>query len=1095
MSTPSPIGPFQVSYSGESILFSPQDAQGHPLPIAGVRGTDDIQILGLAGVPGSSSFTLSLSGQVTAPIALQPIPALTAFVWSATLPASGTYDLSYFFGYAYGTGAAMHDTFCPDAVIQVRDGATLVGTVALDQSKFPGTATDLNVPNTGVFRALGSFSFASTNLSISLTGPAGTGMLSAGTMRVAPHGGTDATKVGYIDPSPNPWGPTGGALQGATGTTRYGAWTLDTNFTNNDGSGRYQSCYFAPAAGSTPAGVASPADIQAALLGLSSSVPAGAVSVAAIDSTTCSVHFAGTLANRAMATLVPSDPAIKVTHDDTGGSQVGGQFPSVTFGGSTYQLRAFGFDPSRPTMMFHLIQSPNPIRIRPTDVVTFDAPAGFVSVGSGPLPAARSIAVAPAAATRMPALDAKVRTMKLGFNCNAPTYYAIDSLFSNLAIQTNTPVGSAPDVNGYPTRLAAPEIKQPLTQPHLGAPNCDNGTYVLQWSSASGDGCSLGSNSSTGAVVEDTDRRVVGPINRRYYNITETVEAAPLLALILASNRPAGDGSYLCDIRDVAVYSPDVDPANPGRWRPGFLAKLKGMHCFRFMDLFGTNNMGIGRFEHFPDPATFPFGYGGRTLDLPIATIGPPTPDPFCEGEPDPTVLRVTTAAPHDLVTGMMVTLRTTDKSSLGQVASDPIAPTARVCHPFDPTAGYPGVGLMQGRCRVIDPTTIQVAVQGGNPASRMTNTLTPSNGVVHVEIGGGAMFAPSDAAQLCADANLDAWVNIPWLADDDCVARMARAFAAKLPVGRLVHLEYGNEGWNYEFSAYDGGQQYCQRMDLLGGGSGYWMAYYIKRMGEVHQLFRAAWQQAGRDVNDVRRVCGAQQSYISRTTDLVNTAIAAGITFDELAPASYLDNVPVCGAGDDLLTREQLLDVMALNVLHDEVASQMRQHVQAVAALASAHPELPWLGAVELVNYEGGPSTMVTPTMSVNIGGQNHGVHRHPGFFEILLYWLQGIEDAGVRLFNIFTLHEIGPTYQWGVYEGFAMLPGTGDATLDVANVADFENLRAIKSETGGALRQWLGLMGTIGPILPIDHPDAGGVGGRFVRGLRRASAATAGR
>ena len=50
-------------------------------------------------------------------------------------------------------------------------------------------------------------------------------------------------------------------------------------------------------------------------------------------------------------------------------------------------------------------------------------------------------------------------------------------------------------------------------------------------------------------------------------------------------------------------------------------------------------------------------------------------------------------------------------------------------------------------------------------------------------------------------------------------------------------------------------------------------------------------------------------------------------------------------------------------------------------------------------------------------------------------------------------------------------MVAGTGDAAVDVANVADFENLRAIKSEAAAAMMKWSALQ-QLAPPTPTPTP-----------------------
>ncbi len=1203
------IGTLNVSYSGESIIFAPQDSQGNSLPVTSLRNLDDIQTVAMVGVAQASTFTLRLDNQTTAPIPLYPAPPLTSFVWTATLPQVGSFDLAMAWGF-YGTPPG--GSISNQALLEIRDSGTLIGSVNLDQTKYPDPSVDLAVPNVGIFKALGTFKFSSTNLEIRLSGAANSGTLLAGMLRLVPHGSTDATQIGYIDPSTNRSGGSDGTLEGQAGFAVYGYW-IQTFYHTDIGS--WHGVWYAPATGTQSTLFPKAAEIQSALQALPN-IPSGGVQVTPRYSQTFSVHFTGPLAAHAISTLVSSDPAFAVVHDGSADSSVGGLFPSVTVNGTNHLLQAVSYAAGRPYVIYHLVQdapdaqylrfgeglfqsgyysvqynygfsgqvgfptssgavgvwrfqalpgsaqyqlaitwpggdpnadllqvviqdglgntlatvngidqtktpndfqdggvgwkilatltlpaqsndltvtavgpgTPNKhlildavrigrvsarqsVQIQPTDQVFFSAPAGFLSTSNGAMPAVTQVPVTPAGTSRLPAFAAGPRVMKIGMNIDPPSYFGTDSYFTNLAVQAAGSVGLTQSAAGNPTSLpfnagyGFGATSTPITQPPSdaggkgrGVPNTAAGVWVLQWQGSSWNSCALLSNATSTTVTEDVSRRVSGSTSRRYFQVQDSFENAPSVGLGFFSTQKNANGTYACDITNVAVYPADVDPNQSSRWRSSFVSKLKGLHCVRFMDLFGTNNMNLSKFAHFPDPANFPLGYGNRILAIPIASIGPPTPDAFAENVAG-TVVRVTTKVPHGLATGFRVGLRTFDGSSLGLVNGNTIdsrtnATTSSARDALDPTDNYNGSNR-ENLCHVIDATTIQIGINAGyGPLARMVNTLTPTSGYVFAQLAPGAMMAPSDAADLCVQAQVEPWVNVPWLADDDCVTQMAQAFASRLPRGTQIHVEYGNEAWNYAFNAFF----YCVWQNNLNGTSGVnYIPVYVTRMSQVHKIFQNVWQAAGRDPSEVRRVCGVQNGNAGGTTaPIVQFALANGISFDEVAPASYYNNQPATGTSDDLLTREQLLDLMAVNLQQGDVVSNLTTNLQIIAGSLAQNPSATWLSNVVLVNYEGGPDTMTTAPMVANLANRNHGVHRDPAFVEIELYHLQLLESAGVKLFNIFTLYGTRDVSQWGVYESAFMPVGTGDATLDLANRNDFENLPQIKSETAAALLKW---------------------------------------
>ena len=1217
--SPSSVGQFKVGYSGESIVFTPQDAQGQPLPVTAVQNSDDVQTILIQAPSTSSSFTLQLSNQTTAPIALAVTPPLVSFVWKATLPQAGTIDISMSYGFY---GPPPNGTACSAALLEVYDGGSLVGSVSFDQTQYPDPSTDLAVSGVGIFKALGTFTFATTTLEIRLSGPASSSSLLAGTIRTAPHGSTDPAAAGYIDPSPNREHGSDGVLEGTASIATYGGWNVSYFYTV---IGSWHGIFYATPLGTQTTRFPRPNDVQAALQALPN-VPPGSVQVSAVSNQGLTVHFTGALGGQTVPTMVSSEPGLAVIHDNTVFSSVGGLYPSVAVNGVTQTLQAVSYASGSPSVVYHLIQDapdvqylrfgeglfqsgyyfvaynsgfggqvgmptgagpkglwrfqglpgktqyqvaitwtggdtnadlmdciiqdgagntlatiagidqsqtphdfqdsgvgwmilanltlPNAvnslsvsavshgtgdkhllldtvqirrvsprqaIKILPGDQILFSAPAGFLTTTNGPLPAQSNVIVAPAGASRLPALPTGQKSMKLGYNIDPPGYFGIDSYYANIAVQAQCPVGLAQSSQGNPTRLPFDNrygygaFITPLSQAPSdtggsgrGVPSYANGVWVVEWQGSTFNDCRLVVNATSTGIVEDTSRRVEGTVNRRFYQVHDSFVNSPGVALGFFSTLKNPDSTYKCDISNVAVYPPDIDPTQPTKWRPSFLAKLKGLQCIRFMDLFGTNNLNLSSFAHFPDPANFPLGFSGRALVAPIASISPPTADLFAENVAG-TVVRITTKVPHGLATGFNIRIRNGDGTSLGQVLGNVIDPNTRQTtstarDPIDPTDGYNGQAR-GGLCHVIDATTIQLGINvGSGPLARMTNTLTPSNGYIYADIAPGAMMPPADAADLCVQVGVEPWVNVPWLADDDCVTQMAQAFASRIPRGTRIHVEYGNEAWNYAFSAFF----YCADKNLLDGGSGVnYIPPYASRMAQVHQIFRNVWQAAGRDVTEVRRVCGAQYDGAGQTTQLlVNYALANGITFDEIAPASYYSNGPASGANDDLLTVDQLLDLFAVNLQQSAIPQTLAGHLRIFAAALAQNPSQTWLKNVVLVNYEGGPDTMITGAMTANLASRSHAIHRHPGFVELQMYYLQMLESASVQLFNIFTLYGTRDISQWGVYEGLQMQPGTGDPTIDLANLNDFENLPLVKSETAGALLRWASLLPA--PISP---------------------------
>ena len=56
---------------------------------------------------------------------------------------------------------------------------------------------------------------------------------------------------------------------------------------------------------------------------------------------------------------------------------------------------------------------------------------------------------------------------------------------------------------------------------------------------------------------------------------------------------------------------------------------------------------------------------------------------------------------------------------------------------------------------------------------------------------------------QLCNQADMDLWLNIPMSVDDDYIRHLASLIKTDLKPGRKIYLEHSNEVWNFGFLQY----------------------------------------------------------------------------------------------------------------------------------------------------------------------------------------------------------------------------------------------------------------------------------------------------
>jgi len=98
---------------------------------------------------------------------------------------------------------------------------------------------------------------------------------------------------------------------------------------------------------------------------------------------------------------------------------------------------------------------------------------------------------------------------------------------------------------------------------------------------------------------------------------------------------------------------------------------------------------------------------------------------------------------------------------------------------------------------------------------------------------------SPELAAQLCNLMNKDMWINIPAMADDNCITQIATLIKSKLNSNLKVYVEYSNECWNWMFTQTSYMQDKGIALGLTTSGS---MQYYTYRCGQMYKLWETVW-------------------------------------------------------------------------------------------------------------------------------------------------------------------------------------------------------------------------------------------------------------
>ncbi len=118
---------------------------------------------------------------------------------------------------------------------------------------------------------------------------------------------------------------------------------------------------------------------------------------------------------------------------------------------------------------------------------------------------------------------------------------------------------------------------------------------------------------------------------------------------------------------------------------------------------------------------------------------------------------------------------------------------------------------------------------------------------------------------QLCNEVNADLWANIPFLATDDYIRRLATLVRGKLDQDRKVYVEYSNEVWNSY--PYDGNRNHDSAVaEVKRGGSP------LNFDNETNDWFWA-WRRTakrGKEISDIFRSVFGDDAMMSRVRPLL---------------------------------------------------------------------------------------------------------------------------------------------------------------------------------------------------------------------------------
>jgi|GEM_PF-2263383 len=259
---------------------------------------------------------------------------------------------------------------------------------------------------------------------------------------------------------------------------------------------------------------------------------------------------------------------------------------------------------------------------------------------------------------------------------------------------------------------------------------------------------------------------------------------------------------------------------------------------------------------------------------------------------------------------------------------------------------------------------------------------------------------------ELARRAHADAWITIPFRADDHYIEQIGIVAGARLNGAQRVWVEYSNEVWNSMFPQHAYATEQGQRLFPNDPPDEAMLHFYARRSREVHARFAAG---LGDDVDaptQMVRVIAGQSGSTWRNEQILD--------FEETyRHADVLAIAPYFGAP---IAPEEYAAWQARD-LDYFFAHVEEQHFGVVEEQLRAQRDLAWRRGLPMVAYEGGQHFLAPGSDSVTalLGQANRDPRMEAVYDHYLALWTR---YGGTAFVHMTDCAASGPFGSWGAME-----------------------------------------------------------------------------